>query len=258
MNEFILEYLHQLEYAAKQYHIPGKQALRIHKSDQRIWFGELFEDEEGRCHEKYISARDTDRIRALLLGKYSRAILLEMRSFRQGKSSLEKVFKLTDDYSVQFPEYIPSELLSLQERGRRWALSEYIRSPMEISTGTGYQSRKGDWVRSRAELWIADYLFQKKIPYHYEEALTLKNGGTVFPDFTILDVYTGKKFYLEYFGLMHNPEYVTKNLKRINELAQSGVILGKNMLAAFECRDVPFNPAAVRLMIDSILQVPGK
>ena len=255
MNSAILKYIDKLESAAKAYDFAGNSELRIHKKDDRTWFSEAIKDENGIWHEKYLGAKDSAKIEHLLVKKYCRELLKEISRIRSGKeSSAEKLLNITEEYSTKFRAYVPADLISLKEKARRWAAAEYSRNPAEHADAARYQSLKGDMVRSRAELWIADYLFQNDIPYRYEAAFHLRDGRLIYPDFTIANAFTGEKIYLEYFGLMDSPEYMSKNLKRINDLAENGVLLGKNLLAAFESRDVPFHPAAVKRMLTAALQ----
>lgn len=49
-------------------------------------------------------------------------------------------------------------------------------------------------VRSKSELTIADRLYSNKIDYLYEQPLTI-GGKTRYPDFTIEDSESGRKYY---------------------------------------------------------------
>ena len=53
---------------------------------------------------------------------------------------------------------------------------------------------KGEKVRSKSEVNIANMLHEKGIPYRYEEELQLRNGKIVSPDFTIF-VKNGESVY---------------------------------------------------------------
>ncbi len=56
-------------------------------------------------------------------------------------------------------------------------------------TTTEYRTEKGELVRSKSEMNIANALFRTEIPYKYECPLTLNDGRVIYPDFTVLDVY---------------------------------------------------------------------
>jgi hypothetical protein len=69
-----------------------------------------------------------------------------------------------------------------------------------------HQTLRGEFVRSKSEMIIADRLFTNNIDYIYEQPLTLK-GETRYPDFTIEDSASGKKLYWEHCGMLFDPQY---------------------------------------------------
>jgi AAA domain/UvrD-like helicase C-terminal domain len=74
-----------------------------------------------------------------------------------------------------------------------------------------HRTKRGDLVRSKSEVIIANELLAQGIDrYEYEAPLPLPNGETRYPDFTILDDDTGARFYWEHLGLLHNPEYAAR------------------------------------------------
>ena len=65
---------------------------------------------------------------------------------------------------------------------------------------------RGDAVRSKSEVIIANMLHAKKIDYHYESPLEF-DGVVKYPDFTIEDDDTGITYYWEHCGLLHDAAY---------------------------------------------------
>jgi hypothetical protein len=65
---------------------------------------------------------------------------------------------------------------------------------------------RGDAVRSKSEVIIANLLHAKGLDYHYEAPLEL-DGVTKYPDFTIEDDSTGITYYWEHCGMLHDPGY---------------------------------------------------
>lgn len=88
-------------------------------------------------------------------------------------------------------------------------------SPVEHQQGVFYEQNlihrtlRGEMVRSKSELIIADRLQAHGIEYVYEQSLTL-GGQTRYPDFTIDDAESGQKYYWEHCGLLGDPEYVKR------------------------------------------------
>ena len=69
-----------------------------------------------------------------------------------------------------------------------------------------HRTARGEMVRSKSEVIIADYLANQDIEYGYEQPLTIE-GVTKYPDFTIEDMESGSTFYWEHCGMLHVPSY---------------------------------------------------
>lgn len=79
-----------------------------------------------------------------------------------------------------------------------------------------HRTRRGEAVRSKSEVIIADLLYTKGFTeYLYEARLVGKDGSVRYPDFTIDDAETGRKVYWEHLGLMHDPEYRARWEKKL-------------------------------------------
>ena len=69
-----------------------------------------------------------------------------------------------------------------------------------------HHTSRGEAVRSKSEVIIANLLHAKNIDYHYEHPLEI--GGVIkYPDFTIEDDDTGITYYWEHCGLLHDTSY---------------------------------------------------
>lgn len=63
-------------------------------------------------------------------------------------------------------------------------------------------------MRSKSEVIIANMLFDREIPFLYEEPLYAKDGSFYLPDFTI--TWRGEQYFWEHLGLLHREEYRQK------------------------------------------------
>ena len=70
-----------------------------------------------------------------------------------------------------------------------------------------HRTRRGESVRSKSEVIIADLLYSKKIEYSYEAPLVGKDGETRYPDFTFEDDESGLNVFWEHLGMLQVPEY---------------------------------------------------
>ena len=69
-----------------------------------------------------------------------------------------------------------------------------------------HRTARGEMVRSKSEVIIADHLANSDLEYVYEQPLTL-DGTTKYPDFTVEDAESGENFYWEHCGMLHVPNY---------------------------------------------------
>jgi len=69
-----------------------------------------------------------------------------------------------------------------------------------------HRTSRGEMVRSKSEVIIADHLAHRGVEYGYEQPLTI-DGVTKYPDFTIEDMESGLNYYWEHCGMLHVPSY---------------------------------------------------
>lgn len=116
-----------------------------------------------------------------------------------------------------------------------------------------YYTDKGERVRSKSEIIIANKLLRYNVPYRYEYPLKLQSGIVTHPDFTCLNVKTRQEYIWEHFGLMDNSEYACNAIRKINDYANSGYILGRNFIATFETSFTPINANNIDILIKNHL-----
>lgn len=109
---------------------------------------------------------------------------------------------------------------------------------------TAYYTEKGERVRSKSEKIIADTLDRKGIPYHYELPIELYNRNrtvVVYPDFTVLNKRTGKRYFLEHLGMMDRSSYYDKAMWKIDVYEKNGILLGENLIITHETSGSPLD-----------------
>jgi len=87
-----------------------------------------------------------------------------------------------------------------------------------------HRTERGDLVRSKSELVIADKLHARGIDYKYEQPLVLSNGHVRYPDFTITDHARGITFYWEHLGMLDDPGYRTRWERKRAEYINAGIV----------------------------------
>ncbi len=118
-----------------------------------------------------------------------------------------------------------------------------------------YPTKRGDMVRSKSEVMIANMYYELGIPYRYEAELKLKSGRTVYPDFTLLDTNARKEIYHEHMGLLDDDEYRSHNLRKIEEYRKNGIFMGKNLIITHESAGSPLNIRNVEMSTRWIFRV---
>ena len=91
-----------------------------------------------------------------------------------------------------------------------------------LEEGLIHRTERGDLVRSKSELVIADKLYGADIDYAYEKPL-VTSGGTRYPDFTIEDDASGVTYYWEHLGLLEDPAYRARWDRKREEYLKEGI-----------------------------------
>ncbi len=76
-----------------------------------------------------------------------------------------------------------------------------------LEEGLIHKTQRGESVRSKSEVIIANMLYAQGIDYEYEVPLIASDGSIRYPDFTIEDAETGRTYYWEHLGLLSQPAY---------------------------------------------------
>ena len=130
----------------------------------------------------------------------------------------------------------------------RWEGVEYVGKEIDKNLPV-FLTEKGERVRSKSEVIIANMLAKAGIPYRYECPLRLKRIGLVHPDFTILNVRERKEYYWEHLGRMEDDYYVNRMLERINAYIDTGLVPGDKLIITAESGRHPLQTFVIRTMI---------
>lgn len=207
---------------------------------------------------KYIRKKETTLIRALAQKDYDRKVLDKVEEYLTQLDKLEKIANEVD---------IKSEYEELHEARKKFVVpyeisdEEYIKQWKSVSykgkefsdCSAEIMTENGERVRSKSEKIIADKLKYMGIPYRYEYPVYLFGYGTVYPDFTLLNVTSRREYFLEYFGMSDNPEYAEKMVKKMNTYMQNGIFPGKQLLILFETQKQTIQMRVVEKMFEEYL-----
>lgn len=136
---------------------------------------------------------------------------------------------------------------------KAWEQVEY--KGKEFLEGTPeFYTAKGERVRSKSEVIIADLLNKNEIPYRYECPIYLKGVGVVYPDFMTLNIHTRKEIWWEHLGLMDDSSYVEKAIRKIASYEQNGIFPGENLILTYETKKNPLNQKTIKMMMQHYLK----
>lgn len=153
----------------------------------------------------------------------------------------EKITKELERLDKLFGERTPVFVETRERHIKRWAAKEYKRNPYPMDPARTYYNDKKEPFRSKNELYCYQLIEKLGLTCRYEAQLTLSNGKTVYPDFTIMSPRNGLEYYIEILGMMSDSQYVKDNLKKSQWYMESGILPGDRLIQFFESEDVPFD-----------------
>lgn len=247
--------------------------------------------EEGK--QKYVKMSDDGQIKRLSYNYYAKKLkaaavkekkqidnCLDILSKDPEKSDVDKV-------TQRIPEAIKDNLsyseLTNEGYARRWQEGNKVVKKRRIHDKDDYHRFKtirGDYVGSKSEVIIADRLYVKGIPYHYEIAFTPEaeidvsrpvydqfgfiagyevigfspfDQDTLHPDFYVLNKRTRKAYFWEHLGKMDDPSYCLKNFNRFMRILDAGYIIGEDLIVTHEDSKHPLMTESIDSIIEKYL-----
>lgn len=232
-----------------------KGNLRIQRNREKPQF--FLVTDKSDCHGQFIKSADRELVKELAKKTYYEKVLREAERENRaitvclkGTENVnpENVYASLNKYRK---ELIDPLLMSDKDYAKQWEATEYMKNPYRQEECVR-ETERGEFVRSKVEEAIANTYYALGIPYRYEAPVTLKNGKTKYPDFTLLKLPERIEYYHEHMGCMEDEVYRTSNITKLQEYAESGIFTGKNLILTFETDYSPFNVKKFRNNIKEI------
>lgn len=116
-----------------------------------------------------------------------------------------------------------------------------------------HRTLKGELVRSKSEVIIANMLYEAGIEYEYEKELNLGEDGIRIPDFTIDDAESGLCFYWEHCGMLGDAAYSKHWHEKQAIYKKHGIIEGENLIVSKDSLNGGIDSAEIKRLIDTYL-----
>jgi len=200
--------------------------LRVSMDGKKIRLYQCINDSKG----KYIKKSEKHLAMNLANKEYYSLVINEAEKRLSGLNKLKKQISgwswndIKNNMHKVKQSMITNDIVSEDQYIREWEEADHYYKQQPCENETRYMTKKGHWVRSKTEAFIADTLYMNNIPYHYEEAFYCSDGTIYYPDFTILDVANKRVVIYEHFGLMQDPDYRMIAAMKINKYVESGLI----------------------------------
>ena len=166
--------------------------------------------------------------------------------------SVEKIEQIYDHLDPSRQNLIHPILAPDHEYVKSW-LSVPYKTKSFTPDSPEYYTARNIRVRSKSEILIADSLDRLNIPYRYECPLILEGIGTIYPDFTVLNVRLRKEIIWEHFGMMDDPDYARNALKKLETYELNNYLPGDSLIITQESESSPINTKIIQKMIRTFL-----
>lgn len=115
-----------------------------------------------------------------------------------------------------------------------------------------HRTARGELVRSKSEVIIANALYYHNLDYVYEPELMLE-GKIYRPDFKIEEADTGDVWYWEHCGMMDDPKYKKRWENKKTFYKKNGIEEGKNLIVTYD-EDGSLNSQKLEEIIKEIFE----
>jgi len=197
--------------------------------------------------------KNTELIRMLCRKRYLLALKKRLEKNISISKPISKLISIKPEEIIRsLPESFQSMPISYFYHP---SVEKWLTRPTKENTHEGktYEIKEGVVVRSKSEYMIGglleSYINMYNFLYLYEPVLTL-DGRTKFPDFIIIDLFTGKVIIWEHFGALHEPEYEKEMNKKMELYLANGFIPFETLIYTFE---FDMNTRRLKDLIENII-----
>lgn len=234
------------------------------KNGKTYYYHQIKNPDTGQWQKVYIKKKNREMARQLVQKDYLEKCEEILDKQLQVLKTCQETY---NKQSVEdFYESLPNERKQLVEplaNSVSKIMKEWMNETYEVydayQENKIYETDRGEMVRSKSEVIIANLLYQYKhlIDYKYERPLKLytkdRKEIIIHPDFTIINKETGKIYYYEHAGKMDEPYYANEFVKKINTYVENDLLPGIDIIVTYETLSMPLNITTVKCWIKTII-----
>lgn len=227
----------------------------IYANSHKKGFQYYIKDESGI---KYIKAGDKTIVQKVIQNEYDNKVLAAAEKEYKKLEALIKIYdgKIVEEIYESMPSgkrLLVDPIEMTDEEYLEWWKEQNTQEWKFREDAPEFYSAKGQRMRSKSEIIIANLLDKLKINYKYEKELVLDKFGIVHPDFTILDVKKRKEIYWEHLGMLDDQVYRNNAINKIRAYEKSGYHLGDRLIVTAETFNCPLDIKVVEKNIRHIM-----
>lgn len=239
--------------------IQGVDGLKVHVLRKENSFQYYLRNSPTDFSGKYVKKDNLTCVKKILQKDYNSALIKEAKTELKildkylSKVPPTNLNKIYENLSIGRRRMITPLTLPDEEYIKEWEAEEYEGKAFPDDYPEFF-TFKGERVRSKSEIIIANTLYRHGIPYKYERPLKVKGMGTVYPDFTALNIRKRKEIYIEHLGMLDDETYCNNALGKIAKYEMDNITLGDNLLITYETQQLPLNISLLEKKICKMLE----
>ena len=157
-----------------------------------------------------------------------------------------------EDLTEPRKQLVTPVFVSDEDYVNQWLGVPYERMGFKMDDPAFYTDR-GERVRSKSEVMIANELYRHGIPYRYEYPVYSSGVIMAAPDFNCLNVRLRKEYYWEHLGMMGKEEYANRNAAKIEKYTLAKDFDETSLILTFETDRHPLNTRVIEEKIRTYL-----
>lgn len=243
--------------------VPEGSLKTQQKSGKTYYYYQYKDKNTDKCKRDYISQKNMSLAKILAQKGYFIHIkpilsrnLCALQEFME-KYDADSVERIYDELSDGKKSLVTPISISVEEKLKRWNLESYEpydKNPEMLI----FETERGEMVRSKSELIIANMLYKnrKDILYKYERPLEVIIDGRaekLHPDFTIINIHTGKITFWEHAGRLDDPKYANDFVRKMNTYMNNQIFPGEDLVYTYETLKYPLNISIVKSIVKRML-----